>query len=151
MPHINESYDYVTAVFIVHNNKVLLADHPRYGMWFPIGGHVELTEDPEEALFREVGEETGLEVSFLSQRPETGDNSTKVLLAPQYMDVTKAGESHKHIGLVYFAKTENENFIKSDEHTNMRWFSKEEIIGGEYNVPKLATFYALKSLEAFSK
>lgn len=150
MPHIHDNYDFVTAVFIVNKNKLLLAEHPRYGMWFPIGGHIELTEDPEEALYREVQEETGLTVSFLSKKPETGDTTTKLLLTPQYMDVTKAGDVHKHIGLVYFATTENESFIKSDEHTNMRWFSKEDIGSGEFKIPKLAIFYALEALKIYS-
>jgi ADP-ribose pyrophosphatase YjhB (NUDIX family) len=52
MPHIHELYDFVVTVFIVHKDKVLLVHHPRYGKWIPMGGHIELDEDPEEALFR---------------------------------------------------------------------------------------------------
>lgn len=60
MPHIHERYDFVVNAFIVFNNKVLLVHHPKYDKWLPMGGHVELDEDPEEALFREIEEETGL-------------------------------------------------------------------------------------------
>jgi 8-oxo-dGTP diphosphatase len=149
MPHIHKDYDFVAVAFIVYKNSVLLADHPRYGMWFPIGGHIELDEDPEQALYREVKEETNLSVRFLSQKPITGDESTKSIIAPQFMDVTNAGESHKHIGLVYFAQTDSDKFTKSDEHSDMRWFNFEDLIDSKYKIPKLAKFYAFEALKAF--
>jgi len=40
------------SVFIVHRDKVLLIYHKYYNEWLPIGGHIELDEDPEEALYR---------------------------------------------------------------------------------------------------
>ena len=69
MPHLHELYDFVVSAFIVHDDKVLLVHHPKYDKWIPMGGHVELDEDPETALFREIEEETGLEVSILSSKP----------------------------------------------------------------------------------
>ena len=69
MPHIHEKYDFVITVYIVYDKKVLLVHHPRYGKWIPMGGHIELDEDPEEALFREIQEETGLEVEIVAEKP----------------------------------------------------------------------------------
>ncbi len=47
MPHIHELYDFVVSAFIVHRGRVLLIYHKKYDEWLPIGGHVELDEDPE--------------------------------------------------------------------------------------------------------
>ena len=56
MAHINKDIDYVVTIFIVHNNRVLLVDHIHLGAWFAPGGHIELNETPDEALYREIQE-----------------------------------------------------------------------------------------------
>ena len=65
MPHIHELIDFVVDIYIVYKDKVLLIHHKELKKWLPIGGHIELDEDPEEALFREVKEECGLEIEVL--------------------------------------------------------------------------------------
>src|SRR5688572_5992355 len=51
-------------MFVVHDRKVLLCNHKKLDGWFPPGGHVEHAgpgaEDPIEAMYRELKEETGL-------------------------------------------------------------------------------------------
>ena len=64
MPHIHELIDFTVGVYIVHDSKVLLVHHKKFDKWLSVGGHIELHEDPEEALFREVKEETGLEIKL---------------------------------------------------------------------------------------
>ena len=54
---------------VVNEDKVLLIlrDHePFAGYWVLPGGHVERNETVEQALFREIKEETGLDVGILS-------------------------------------------------------------------------------------
>ena len=58
MAHIHEKIDFVSTAIIVHRDKVLLVHHRGLKLWLPVGGHIELDEDPEEALFREIKEET---------------------------------------------------------------------------------------------
>lgn len=99
-------------------------NHPRYDKWLPIGGHVELNEDPEEALFREIKEETGLEVSIMSTKPNLVSDGTKILFTPSFLDVHEANPPHKHIGLVYFAKSLTANHKISNEHTDIKWLVK---------------------------
>lgn len=147
MPHIHEKYDYTITVFIVYGNKVLLVNHPRYGKWIPMGGHIELDEDPEEALYREIKEETGLETEILAERPSVVSPGTKFLPTPNYMDVHEANPPHKHISLTYFAKAVNDNHVLSDEHDDMKWFTAEELEDPVYNLSASVKFYAVKALE----
>ena len=69
MPHIHRLYDFVVSIFIVNRGRVLLCWHKKYREWLPIGGHVDLDEDPDHALMKEIREECGLEVKVLSDRP----------------------------------------------------------------------------------
>jgi ADP-ribose pyrophosphatase YjhB (NUDIX family) len=96
MPHIHDLYDFTITVFIVYDNHVLLVNHPKYNKWIPMGGHIELDEDVEEALFREIKEETGLDVEILSNKPSIDSPETKFLLTPNYLDVHQANPPHYH-------------------------------------------------------
>ena len=150
MAHIHEKYDFTVGCFIVFEDKVLLVNHPRYDMWLCPGGHIELDEDPEEALFREIEEETGLEVEILSTKPALNIPGTKYIYMPAYISVHDANPPHKHIGLTYFAKAKNANHLKSDEHTEAKWFSLEEIERNDYNMPPEIRHFALEAIKAAS-
>lgn len=147
MPHIHEQYDFTVAFFIVHEGKVLLVNHPRYDKWIPPGGHIELNEDPEEALYREIEEETGLEVEILSNRPVFISPGTKALLTPNYMDVHEANPPHMHIGLTYFARAKSGAFQLSDEHSEIRWFTENELVMPEYTLSPAVIFYAKEAIK----
>lgn len=54
MPHIHEKIDFTVQAFVVHKNKVLLRKHDKHGVWVGVGGHIELDENPNEAILREV-------------------------------------------------------------------------------------------------
>lgn len=65
---MNQEYRVVTNAIITHRGKILLGKkeetegHPISGEWHFPGGHLEKGEEPEEAVKREVNEETGLDV-----------------------------------------------------------------------------------------
>ena len=148
MPHIHEHYDYTVAFFIVNDKKVLLVNHPRYGRWICPGGHIELDEDPEQALFREIAEETGLEVEILSPRLPVESPGTKPILQPSYVDVHDANLPHRHIGFVYFAASTSQNSELSDEHSEAKWFSREELHDDSYGLAPAIIFYAEQAIKA---
>lgn len=149
MPHIHEKYDFAVSVFIVHNGRVLFAHHPRYDRWLPLGGHVELDEDPEETLFREVEEETGLEVEVLSTKPDIkNDATTKHIYQPNYVDVHDANPPHKHIAFIYFMRAKVDKFIMSDEHIDLQWLTSEDIQNPKYKLSPSLRFYADEALKA---
>ena len=147
MAHINELYDYTVTVFIVHQGKVLLVNHPRYDKWIPMGGHIELDEDPEQALYREIAEETGLPVTILSTKPAFDCPGSKAILTPNYVDVHEANPPHKHTSFIYFATTDTDAFQLSDEHNDMKWFTPQELTEPAYQLSESILFYCRAAIK----
>ena len=148
MPHINDLYDFTIAAYIVNNDsQVLIVNNPRYNKWLPVGGHIELDEDPEQALYREIKDESGLEVTILASKPEFESVGTKFILTPNYVDVHEANLPHRHIAFTYFAKAKSGDFIKSDEHDDMKWLSKAELTDEKYNLSTSIIFYAQEAIK----
>src|SRR3989344_231960 len=118
MPHIHDKIDFCVEAFIVYKDKVLLRKHDKLGIWLSIGGHIELDEDPNEALLREVKEEVGLEIKILGELsgPNNGDTlnrNYKYLLPPQYLGRHPVGNGHEHVVMVYFAQADTDQIKDS--------------------------------------
>ena len=107
MSHIHEKIDFTVVAYIINSSKVLLVLHKQLKRWLPIGGHIELNEDPEQALFREIKEECGLEIEIIGKKPDYKDDITQPLYSPAYLDIHKISESHQHVGMVYIAKSKS--------------------------------------------
>jgi 8-oxo-dGTP diphosphatase len=153
MPHIHDKYDFTVGFFIVFDNKILMTNHPRYSLWLAPGGHVELDEDTDQALFREIEEETGYkpnEVEVLSAKPDVEPDGRffKPLFTPNFMDVHEANAPHRHIAMVYFLKVKHGKHIKSEEHIEAKWLTLDEIKSGEYNFPADTVFFAEQAIKA---
>lgn len=147
MPHIHEKIDFTVAAFIVFKNKVLLVHHPRYDKWLGPGGHIELDEDPDEALFREIKEETGLDdIEVLSSKPKINDPGRKALYTPNYLDIHDANPPHRHIALIYFCRTKTNNHVMSDEHTEARWFNTAELESSKDLIPEDIRYYSKEAI-----
>ena len=134
MGHIHKLYDFTVSAFIVYNDRILLLYHKKLNTWLQPGGHIELDEDPEQALYREIEEETSLKRSDLelielaTTRPKSP--TSKSLPIPFDLNVHPFGEhpTHKHIDLCYLIQSTT-NVINQNitESSDLRWFSKEEI------------------------
>jgi len=147
MAHIHELIDFTVAVFIVYENKVLLVYHRQLQKWLPVGGHIELDEDPEQALFREIQEECGLEVKVLASKPDIGEDGRKPLLTPTYLDIHTINDKHRHVGFIYFAKAKsNDAKLAVEEHEEIRWFSEEDLENPKFNLQEDIKFYAREAL-----
>lgn len=128
MAHIHEKIDFTVAIFVVHQEKVLVVHHRKLGQWLPLGGHVELDEDPEQAALREAKEESGLEVELVGQRPPTTGDGTRALIAPRYLDIHRITDTHEHIGMIYWARpTSGTMTLAESEHQDIRWCSAVEL------------------------
>jgi len=148
MPHIHDLIDFTVDVFIVYDKKVLLIFHKKHNMWLQIGGHVELNEDPDEALFREVKEECGLDIKVIGKKePQIEVKGTKFLYPPVFMNIHDITGTHKHICLIYFAKAKSDKLVLNDrEHNDIRWFSREDLDNPEFNLNETVKFYSEEAL-----
>lgn len=118
-------------------------------MWLPVGGHIELDEDPEEALFREVKEECGLDIELIGKKPKFSYSSAKFFVTPEYMDIHSINENHSHIALEYFAKAKSDTVKLSDgEHDEIRWFTKSDLSKVKYDIHPAVKFLAEKALKS---
>jgi 8-oxo-dGTP pyrophosphatase MutT (NUDIX family) len=151
MAHIHEKIDYAAMAYLVFDDKVLLVHHKELDMWLPVGGHIELDENPEQALFREIEEESGLgkeEVEILSERPTLQVADRKFLFTPSYLDIHPIKEGHDHIGLIYFAKAKRgEVVLNESEHHEIRWFSGEELDDPKRYIAEGVRFYSKRAIE----
>ena len=149
MPHIHELYDFVVSVFIVHRDRVLLIDHKKYDEWLPIGGHIELNEDPEQALFREIREECGLTVKILAGKPDVAHAGVKPILTPSYIDAHRIGDVHKHIAFIYFAVARSDKVrLHEREHREYRWVSEKDLSSKKLKLTRSILFYSRQALKA---
>ena len=147
MAHIHDKIDFTVAIFVVFQGRVLLVHHRKLNKWLPLGGHIELDEDPEETLIREVKEETGLEVEFIDSKPSVKWPGTKFIHAPNFIDVHEANPPHKHIALTYFLRAKHGKSVKSDEHTQMRWFSQKDLEKEADQLTMPVKFYGEEAIE----
>jgi 8-oxo-dGTP pyrophosphatase MutT (NUDIX family) len=151
MAHIHEQIDFTVAIFVVHQGKVLLIHHRNLNKWLPLGGHIELDEDPETAALREAKEESGLEVELLGERPPTTEPGTRALIAPRFLDIQRISATHEHIGMIYWARPKNGTLTLSvSEHHDIRWCSDADLDRLEPPMTSAVKWYcraALKEVE----
>lgn len=148
MAHIHEKIDFTVAIFVVEGGRVLLIHHRKLDRWLPLGGHIELDEEPEQAARREAKEESGLDVELLGERPPTTEPGTRALLAPRFLDIHRITDTHEHIGLIYFARpVGGRTSLAAEEHHDIRWCRADELGRLQPPMSGAVRWYALKALE----
>ena len=157
MAHTSEKLDYTVTAFIVFKNKVLLIYNKRYHKWFPPGGHIDKDEDLENALYREIEEETGYKkndlkiVDFRNSLPNEdlfSDMKGRSIITPTFTDTHEASIGHIHYGFRYFFKTrKNIKLTSHDDYViKHKWFSREDLKNSEFNLRKHVVWYATFAL-----
>jgi 8-oxo-dGTP pyrophosphatase MutT (NUDIX family) len=149
-PHIHDKIDFTASVFVVHKNKVLLRMHEKYKMWFSVGGHIELDEDPNETAIREVKEEVGLDVVLWNgnQRFFFADERNRQLIPPVSVNRHHASGSHEHVDMIYFATSESDKVTveyEGDRSDEWRWLTKDQLTEAEFRPD--VHFFALEALK----
>ncbi|CAD5283525.1 MULTISPECIES: NUDIX domain-containing protein [unclassified Imperialibacter] len=107
----------VGAIIFNPDNKVLLCRSKKWSnkYVFP-GGHIELGEKMEDALVREVKEETGLDVFDIQ------------LISLQEAAYSDTFEAQKHfIFIDFLCKTDSSDVVLNDEAEEFEWVLLEEI------------------------
>jgi len=149
MPHLHEKIDFTVSIFIVQDSKVLFIFHKQLDRWLPIGGHIELDEDPEQAALRESREESGLEVELVGDRPPLSEEKGfRPLMAPVHMDIHLIKEPHWHIGMVYFARVRSGKVtLNTAEHKDIQWLSKRDLEDPRWGLSENLRFYGSRALQ----
>ncbi len=156
MAHIHEKIDFTVAIFVVHDDKVLVIHHRALNKWLPLGGHIELDEDPEAAALREAREESGLEVELLGERAPTTSPGTRALIAPRFLDIHRISDTHEHIGMIYWARPKGgggatATKLALEEHHDIRWCSGENLDRLTPPMSDAVKWYCRKAIEEISR
>ncbi len=154
MSHIHKKIDYTADALIVCGNRVLLRMHEKYHMWLAVGGHIELDEDPNKALMREVKEEVGLDIEMIvpprDSNPDfyPNDPSFHWLIPPRFMNRHKISETHDHISLYYLATARFTDIqpAAGEPITECHWFSAEELDEPQWKIWPHMRFYAQRAI-----
>ena len=149
MPHIHDKIDFTVETFVVYQNKVLLRKHDKYMKWLSVGGHIELDEDPNQAAIREVKEEVGLNARLFGSAISFEEKNYQELIPPRFLNRHRINDTHEHITLVYFAKSDSDELKLSEKEVSeeCRWFTREEIEKNTYGLTKSIQHYALTALD----
>lgn len=122
-----------TATGIVRNRhgQVLLIQHRKLGVWLPPGGHVEENETPDDAVLREIAEETGVAARIVSpKRLALRDDRCGELHQPLLvlLEDIEGGGRHLHIDLIYLCEAEADALhAQETETTGIGWFAPENV------------------------
>ena len=99
--------------------KLLLVDHKKSGLWLPAGGHVEPNEHPTDTVKREILEELGVKAEFL-------------LPGPIFLTVAKTvgmTAGHTDVSLWYILKGKSGESMEYDEEEffGVKWYAIDDI------------------------
>lgn len=155
MAHIHEKIDFTASVYIVREDKVLLHMHKKLGIWLPPGGHIELDEDPNQAVIREAKEETGFDIELVGTIVEKTfePDQERDLLPPRFMNRHwfDATRTHEHIDSVYFGRVVSGTLEAEVEGTRIGWFTRDQIEKQEIPLHPRITYYCLAALDALAQ
>lgn len=151
MAHIHDQIDFTVMAFIVHDGKVLLRKHDKYNLWLGVGGHVELDEDPNQAVLREAREEVGLEIEIVDDRPRPYLAEERIydILAPRFMNRHRINDGHEHVDMIYFARSSSGQITqqKDEQSEACHWLSLAELEALKSEISGHVYYYAEAALK----
>jgi ADP-ribose pyrophosphatase YjhB (NUDIX family) len=124
---------FTASAVIINEGKILLVYHKKLDVWLYPGGHVEENETPDEAVVREVMEETGLAVEIIGEKDNNlADTSADVSVLHQpYVLLCELVGNHYHNDMVYLCKIKGGAELKHDprESEAIKFFCLSELDG----------------------
>ncbi len=125
---MKREYCFVATAYLVREGRTLLHKHRKLGLWLPPGGHIEPGESPDEAVLREVLEETGLKAEFVERpsEPVIHDERVESLHQPQRVQIEAIPNHPHHIDLIYFMSAPKGEVVP-EPGASWTWFTPEEL------------------------
>jgi 8-oxo-dGTP pyrophosphatase MutT (NUDIX family) len=164
MPHVHtapDQVDLVVAAYLVFRPpdgvpRVLLLHSARSAHWLAPGGHVELHESAEEALRREIFEETALDWPGGYFLPGEGCPVEGGEVRPRHVECRPpfhsagAPPGHRHLALVYYGRAHTDRVtLDPREHDAFQWITAAhaaEAAADGMLLPNVA-FYVCQAME----
>lgn len=150
MPHIHTEsgqHDLTTTAFIIRTDGLkpvgLVHRHKKLSLLLPVGGHVELTENPWAASIHEIEEESGYGIDQLKvMQPRErimrmdGVKSHPVPLFLRTHEFKKdADHHHVDIGFLYVTDESPRNLPAEGESAELLWMTNDEIQRRKHEMP----------------
>lgn len=107
----------VAVIFDATSQKVLLVKRRDVPIWVLPGGGREAQETPEEAILREVKEETGLQVTLIRH-------------AAKYTPINALASETD----LFFCRASNQPLALSDETADIRFFLLQDLPSTFFNI-----------------
>jgi 8-oxo-dGTP pyrophosphatase MutT (NUDIX family) len=135
IPQKDEKH-FVASVWITtiqHPKKILLLHHKKLNKWLEPGGHIELFENPIEAVIRETQEETGLDIrSFLPPCISCGESirlPAPIFFLEEPIPAYLNEPAHYHLDLMYVVQVPLQNINRQQKESNdVGWFTLQEAL-----------------------
>jgi len=150
-------FQFTAAGYVVSNRKVLLVAHKELRKLLPPGGHLNqdangmFVESPEEAVVREVKEETGLNVEIVGKKYAAHSSDEEMLFVPESMHIHSIDKNHDHYGFDFFCAPKSAVKEPKGEE-KCRWFSEKELLNYPSNqTPKLSAHVKATAIQAIKK
>jgi len=126
--------NHFTATGIVFNSKkeILMIHHNKLKVWLPPGGHIDENELPDDAVLREIFEETGVKAEIISSKRgfPLVSKHCKELEIPFaiLLENIEGNGTHNHIDMIYLCRALQEDLVpQENEIHGIGWFTFEQI------------------------
>ncbi len=124
---IDMEYPIAVKGIIENNNGEILivkrsnTDDHKPNVWETVGGGMDIKESPQQALAREIIEETGLSVEVKN---------------PFNVFTFKKDTGEFKVGITFICKYLGGDVVLSSEHTDYKWIKSEEFVNFD-SIPSL--------------
>ena len=117
--HFPEAFYRVSVRGLMQKDDRFLLGHHKDGVWETFGGGLDFGENLHEALKREIAEETGCEVSYISEQP--------ILALPHIVHNKRDMDWFYNFPIYYDIKMDLTKFNPELQYSEINWFTLEEI------------------------
>lgn len=122
---MENSIELIVRALVIKNRRILVCQTIGKDYFFLPGGHVEFGESVQEAIRRELYEETGA-----------------ILKVAQFIGAvenifTQEGKSRHEVSVVFHADIDSDNISSRESHIQFFWFTMEEFLRRKVAPPAL--------------